>query len=95
MVIYLGHAVEIGPKETIFADAKHPYTRALLSATPVADPGAKRERIILKGEPPSPINPPKGCAFHPRCPLAFDRCRVETPQLETKAGRSVACWAVE
>lgn len=94
MVIYLGHAVEIGPKELIFADAKHPYTRALLSATPVADPGAKRERIILKGEPPSPINPPKGCAFHPRCPLAFDRCRSETPPLEMKAGRNVACWAV-
>ncbi|HEY1944448.1 MAG TPA: dipeptide ABC transporter ATP-binding protein [Roseiarcus sp.] len=94
MVIYLGHAVEIGPREAIFARPQHPYTRALLSATPIADPTAKRERIILKGEPPSPIAPPPGCPFHPRCPLAFDRCRVEEPQLETKQGRAVACWAV-
>jgi dipeptide transport system ATP-binding protein len=94
MVIYLGKAVEIGPREAIFARPQHPYTRALLSATPIADPTAKRERIILKGEPPSPIAPPAGCPFHPRCPLAFDRCRVEEPQLETKQGRAVACWAV-
>ena len=66
---------------------------ALLSATPIADPAAKRERIILKGEPPSPIAPPPGCPFNPRCPLAFDRCRSEKPQLETKQGREVACWA--
>jgi dipeptide transport system ATP-binding protein len=94
MVIYLGHAVEIGSRETIFADPRHPYTRALLSATPVAEPGAKKERVILRGEPPSPFNPPTGCTFHPRCPLAFDRCRFEEPQLEFKAGRDVACWAV-
>jgi len=94
MVIYLGHAVETGPREAIFARPQHPYTRALLSATPVADPTAKRERIILKGEPPSPIAPPAGCPFHPRCPLAFDRCRVEEPKLEPKQGRDVACWAV-
>ncbi len=94
MVIYLGHAVETGPREAIFARPQHPYTRALLSATPVADPTARRERIILKGEPPSPIAPPAGCAFHPRCPLAFDRCRVEEPKLEPKHGRDVACWAV-
>jgi dipeptide transport system ATP-binding protein len=94
MVIYLGHAVEIGPREAIFARPAHPYTRALLSATPVADPGAKRERIILKGEPPSPMSPPAGCPFHPRCPLAFERCRVDAPPLEAKQGRDVACWAV-
>ncbi len=94
LVIYLGKAVEIGPREAIFARPQHPYTRALLSATPVADPAAKRERIILKGEPPSPLAPPAGCPFHPRCPLAFDRCRVEEPRLETKHGRAVACWAV-
>ena len=94
MVIYLGHSVEIGSREAIFANPQHPYTRALLSATPVADPGAKRERIILKGELPSPFDPPKGCPFNPRCPLAFDRCRVERPPLERKQGRSVACWAV-
>jgi dipeptide transport system ATP-binding protein len=94
MVIYLGHAVEIGLRDAIFSHPQHPYTRALLSATPVADPGAKRERVILKGEPPSPIAPPPGCAFHTRCPLAFERCRVEEPPLEAKQGRDVACWAV-
>ncbi len=94
MVIYLGHAVELGTREAIFADPQHPYTRALLSATPVADPDAARERIILKGEMPSPVNPPPGCAFHPRCPLAFDRCKLEAPPIEAKRGRDVACWAV-
>jgi dipeptide transport system ATP-binding protein len=95
MVIYLGHAVELGSRDAIFSNPQHPYTRALLSATPVADPGAARERIILKGELPSPINPPSGCAFHPRCPLAFERCKREAPPVETKRGREVACWAVE
>ena len=94
MVIYLGHAVELGGREAIFSAPQHPYTRALLSATPVADPTAKRERILLKGEPPSPIAPPPGCPFNPRCPLAFDRCRKEKPPLEVKQGRAVACWAV-
>ncbi len=95
MVIYLGHAVEIGTKQAIFSAPQHPYTRALLSATPIAEPGAKKERLILKGEPPSPFNPPSGCAFHPRCPLALDRCSRDEPKLENKAGRDVACWAVE
>jgi dipeptide transport system ATP-binding protein len=95
MVIYLGHAVEVGSREAIFAAPQHPYTRALLSATPVADPGAKKERIVLKGELPSPFDPPPGCPFNPRCPLAFDRCRVQNPPLEDKNGRRVACWAVE
>jgi len=94
MVIYLGHIVEMGSRETIFSAPLHPYTRALLSATPVADPDAKRERIILKGETPSPIDPPKGCPFNPRCPLVFDRCRSERPSAEVKQGRKVACWAV-
>ena len=94
MVMYLGRAVEHGTRDVIFDSPKHPYTRALLSATPVADPGAKRERIVLEGELPSPFNPPHGCVFHPRCPLAFDRCKVESPPLEEKAGRLVACWAV-
>jgi dipeptide transport system ATP-binding protein len=94
MVIYLGHAVEIGEREAIFRSPQHPYTRALLSATPVADPAARRERILLSGEPPSPFAPPPGCPFHPRCPQAFDRCRAETPPLERKQGRDVACWAV-
>ena len=95
MVIYLGHAVEIGTREAIFGNPQHPYTRALLSATPSADPEKRKQRIPLKGEPPSPIDPPKGCVFNPRCPLAFDRCRVEEPPLEEKRGRQVACWAVE
>ena len=95
MVIYLGKAVETGTREAIFSAPQHPYTRALLSSTPVADPLARKERIILKGELPSPFNPPSGCAFHPRCPLAFDRCRVEAPAPETKNGRLVACWAVQ
>ena len=94
MVIYLGYAVELGGREAIFSAPQHPYTRALLSATPVADPTAKRERILLKGEPPSPMAPPPGCPFNPRCPLAFDRCRKEKPPLEVKQGRAVACWAV-
>eukprot|EP01037_Dinobryon_pediforme_P013865 gene13865-13979_t len=95
MVIYLGHAVETGSRDVIFGNPQHPYTKALLSATPVADPHIKRSRIILKGELPSPFNPPKGCAFNPRCPLSFDRCRVEAPPAMVKQGRTVACWAVE
>jgi len=94
MVIYLGNAVEIGGRATIFDRPQHPYTQALLSAAPVADPTAKRQRILLSGEPPSPFAPPPGCAFHPRCPLAFDRCTAEKPPLERKQGRDVACWAV-
>jgi dipeptide transport system ATP-binding protein len=94
MVIYLGNAVEIGERAAIFDRPQHPYTQALLSATPVADPTAKRQRILLSGEPPSPFAPPPGCAFHPRCRLAFDRCRVDKPPLERKQGRDVACWAV-
>jgi dipeptide transport system ATP-binding protein len=94
MVIYLGNAVELGGRAAIFDRPQHPYTQALLSATPVADPTAKRQRILLSGEPPSPFAPPPGCAFHPRCRLAFDRCHVEKPPLERKQGRDVACWAV-
>jgi dipeptide transport system ATP-binding protein len=95
MVIYLGHAVELGERHAILESPQHPYTRALLSATPVADPAAvRRERILLSGEPPSPFAPPPGCPFNPRCALAFDRCRAEKPPLERKQGRDVACWAV-
>ncbi len=94
MVIYLGNTVELGERAAIFERPQHPYTRALLSATPVADPTVRRERILLSGEPPSPFAPPPGCPFHPRCPLAFDRCRVDKPMLELKQGRDVACWAV-
>jgi dipeptide transport system ATP-binding protein len=95
LVIYLGHGVEMGSRDSIFGAPQHPYTRALISATPVADPTARRDRILLTGEPPSPFAPPPGCPFNPRCPLAFDRCRVEKPPLEPKQGRDVACWAVD
>ena len=77
--------VELAPKRNIFAAPKHSYTKALLSAVPVPEPGAARARIILKGEVPSPINPPKGCRFHTRCPYAFDRCRSEEPKLRLLA----------
>ncbi len=92
MVIYLGSAVEWGKSATIFGEPRHPYTRALLSATPVADPTAKKERIILKGELPSPFSPPSGCSFHPRCPLVIERCREAFPPTETIEGREVACY---
>jgi peptide/nickel transport system ATP-binding protein len=80
-VMYLGKIVELADRQALFARSHHPYTRALLSAVPVPDPTAKRQRIILTGDVPSPINPPSGCRFHTRCPYAFDRCRTEEPQL--------------
>jgi dipeptide transport system ATP-binding protein len=95
MVMYLGRPVEYGPRDAIFDNPRHPYTRALLSATPVADPAHHKQRIRLEGELPSPIHPPAGCAFHPRCPLAFDRCRRERPELEVKGDINVACFAVD
>ena len=91
-VMYLGKIVEIAPRRQIFASPGHPYTRALLSAVPIPEPGAERTPIILKGDVPSPVNPPKGCRFHTRCPLAFDRCRVEAPELRLKGeDQWVAC----
>ena len=95
MVMYLGRPVEHGTRAAIFDNPRHPYTRALLAATPVADPARQKERVRLVGELPSPINPPPGCAFHPRCPLVFDRCRVERPEIERKGDVDVACFAVD
>ncbi len=91
-VMYLGKIVELTDRDTLFADPRHPYTRALLSAAPSPEPGARRERIILKGDIPSPINPPGGCRFHTRCPFAEARCRAEEPLMRTVApGHDVAC----
>lgn len=95
MVMYLGRTVEQGESKAIFANPQHPYTQALLSATPVADPARRKERIMLRGELPSPLNPPSGCSFHPRCPLAFEPCDKLEPQLLPVAGRRAACFACE
>ncbi|WUQ24141.1 ATP-binding cassette domain-containing protein [Streptomyces sp. NBC_00236] len=97
-VMYLGQIVEQAPTAELFADPKHPYTQALLSAAPVPDPVLQRsrERIVLHGELPSPLDPPPGCRFHTRCPLATDRCRTEIPALrELPGGRQVSCHLVD
>lgn len=92
-IMYLGKIVEIGRKEAIFSDPLHPYTISLLSAIPIPNPRMKRKHIELKGEVPSPINPPPGCRFHPRCPSRVDQCSMEEPQLvEVKKDHYVACY---
>ena len=91
-VMYLGKIVELTDKKSLFRNPQHPYTEALLSAVPVPDPKAKRKRIILQGDVPSPVTPPPGCRFHTRCPYAEARCRVEEPVMkEVRPGHSVAC----
>jgi oligopeptide/dipeptide ABC transporter ATP-binding protein len=91
-VMYLGRIVELASKEALFGNPLHPYTEALLAAVPIPDPTAKRKRLILAGDVPSPIHPPAGCRFHTRCPYAFDRCRAEEPLLkEPASGHLVAC----
>ena len=95
-VMYLGKLVEVGTSAQICTAPKHPYTKALLSAVPVPEPGRKRERIILKGDVPSPINPPGGCRFHTRCPIVEARCRTDEPPLRRLAdGRLSACHLVD
>jgi oligopeptide/dipeptide ABC transporter ATP-binding protein len=92
-VMYLGKVVETASYHNVYTNPKHPYTQALLSAIPVADPKAKKERMILKGDVPSPINPPSGCAFHPRCPHRMDACDQETPELKDIGDNHlVACY---
>ena len=96
LVMYLGFIVEEMPCQDIQADARHPYTQALLGANPVSDPTQRHELTVLEGEVPSPYNPPQGCPFAPRCPLVTDQCRTEMPPLEEHApGHRVACWEVE
>ena len=90
LVMYLGKVLEIGASKAVCRNPKHPYTQALISAVPVVDPASKRKRVILPGDVPSPINPPSGCPFHPRCPIAEPRCKTEIPPLRDLGGGQLA-----
>ena len=95
-VMYLGKMVELTGREELYRKPLHPYTKALMSAIPIPDPTLKRERTLLKGDVPSPLHPPKGCRFHPRCPVAIERCSVEEPKFkEIHPNHWAACWLVE
>jgi peptide/nickel transport system ATP-binding protein len=98
IVMYLGRIVEIGSSVDVCRNAQHPYTQALLSAVPSLDPETRKKRVVLPGDVPSPLNPPSGCPFHPRCPKAMDRCKTETPKLyDVKDGNKhqAACFLSE
>ncbi len=92
LVMYLGHVVESGPARELCGAPRHPYTRSLLSAVPMLERPAGHHRIVLEGDVPSPLSPPAGCPFHPRCPLAIERCKHELPQLEGDGGHQTACF---
>jgi peptide/nickel transport system ATP-binding protein len=94
LVMYLGKLVEAGPVQSVFEQPLHPYTRALLSAIPQADPGARKKRLLLEGEVPSPINPIGGCRFHSRCPDVASICRETEPEFRRMGERQVACHLV-
>jgi oligopeptide/dipeptide ABC transporter ATP-binding protein len=95
-VMYLGKMVEMTSREELFRNPLHPYTQALMSAIPIPNPRLKRQRTILKGDVPSPLNPPKGCRFHPRCPVAIEKCAQEEPSfLEVSPDHWVACWLAQ
>lgn len=95
-VMYLGKMVELTTREELFRNPLHPYTKALMSAIPVPNPRLRRDRVILKGDVPSPLNPPRGCRFHPRCPVAIEKCSQEEPQFkELTPEHWVACWVAE
>jgi peptide/nickel transport system ATP-binding protein/oligopeptide transport system ATP-binding protein len=95
-VMYLGKMVEMASRDDLYRDPLHPYTQSLMSAIPIPDPTLKRQRILLQGEVPSPLNPPKGCRFHTRCPLAFDKCSQEEPPFKDYGDKHyAACWLLE
>ncbi|MCJ7676313.1 MAG: ATP-binding cassette domain-containing protein [Anaerolineales bacterium] len=94
-VMYLGKVVELASRGDLFANPLHPYTQALMSAIPIPDPHLRKQRILLPGDVPSPLNPPRGCRFHPRCPVAMEHCGIQEPRFqEVSPDHSVACWRV-